>query len=377
MSGNHSRVAPSAAGRWVECEGSVFLVSHIEPEDGPEAMEGEAAHWVSSTLLTTGELIALDRMAPNGIFVTEEMREVATLYAEHVAARIDPVMWNERLHVEKQLLIPRVHAECWGTPDGWALIGNVLHIWDLKFGHLFVEVFECWQLICYYAGILGLIERFVSDEQLEVHFHIVQPRAYHRDGPIRSWVVRGSDLRAHINRLANAAARAMQGGALCRTNDACDLCEARHTCEAALKDAGKSAAMAGSAQPQNLSPYAAGVELHRLHGAKRALDALISGLEAQAENDLRRGAFVPHWQLESEPGRLKWTADSDEIRGLQVVYEVPLFKEPEPITPTQAAKLSKGLAAMLPSYAKRDNGALKLKPFDINQARKVYSNGKG
>jgi hypothetical protein len=368
VSGVHSPVAPSAAGRWVVCEGSVELVADIVEDDGPEAMEGEAAHHVSSTLLTTGALMPLDSMAPNGIFVTEEMREVALLYAEHVAARVDPVVWHERLHVEKRIVIPRVHQQCYGTPDGWALVGNVLHIWDLKFGHLFVEVFECWQLICYYAGILDLIERAVSDEQLEVHF---------RDGPIRTWVVRGSDLRAHINRLANAAARALNGGALCKTSDECDLCPGRHRCEALRKDAYRSVAIAGSAQAHALSPYQAGVELHRLHTAKRALDALISGLETQAEHDLRRGAFVPHWQLESEPGRLKWAASNDELRGLEMLYDVKLFKEPEPITPTQAGKLSKGLEATLRSYAKRDNGGLKLKPFDINQARKVYSNGKG
>lgn len=374
MSDLHSVLPPSGAARWVQCEGSVELCKGVVEVDGPEAAEGDAAHEVAKNRLLFGFLAPVDTAASNGVFITNEMIEATQLYAGHVMARLTPMLWPEHLHVEEKLAISNIHPLCWGTPDGWALVGNVLHIWDLKFGHLFVEVFENWQLLCYLAGILEKLH-YVNDEQLTVEFHIVQPRAYHRDGPIRSWRFKASDVRGHFNILRHAAAKAIDGS-ICKTGPECDFCIGRHRCVAAQQAAGKSASIAGEATPFDLTPYQAGVELKRLTDAKQMLDARISGLQVQVEADMRRGAFVPHWQMEQTRSRLDWTVDNEAIRNLGNMYGVNLFQPPKPVTPTQAKTLCRDIEPLLESFADRKPGAMKVVPFDLTKTKALFSHGK-
>lgn len=387
----HAFLAPSSAFRWVKCALSAALeAAYPETEASPKSLEGTAAHWVVQMLLQ-GTPVAVDTQAPNGVAVTLEMIEAAELVRDDIAATLGPD-WASRLVIERPVQIPRVHPmHNWGTPDytAWSPMGNGrmrLHVWDFKFGRGIVEAFENWQLIDYVAGLLDESKiDGIRDQETVVDMVVIQPRAYHRSGPVRRWRVLASDLRAHINQLANAAAVATAPNPPATpTPEGCKNCRGRHACEALQRAAYEAADKGQQYGALDLSPHALGLELRALKRAQALLDARVSGLEAQTVATIKGGARVPFWVMESTPGRLAWTRPAAEVFALGDMLGVDLKKEPDPLTPTQAKAAAKvaAKAASLPSdaydklidgFAERPPGAVKLVADDGTKARLTFS----
>ena len=190
MSGTHSPLAPSSMARTVQCPGSVVMQQRYPEPDGPEAQEGEAAHWVFAEQVERWPEsdVAVGEIAPNGVVIDQEMLDGAAMMAEHCFEK------TPGQQIEQRVSIAGIHAQCWGTPDARGMVGmnerNWVEISDFKYGHGFVDVFENWQLMCYARGTL---DEYGIDGQAEQSttfmLSIVQPRNYHRDGPIRTWTV--------------------------------------------------------------------------------------------------------------------------------------------------------------------------------------------
>lgn len=383
----HAFLAPSSAHRWVRCPLSASLeAAYPETEASPSSLEGTAAHWVVQMLLQ-GTPAALDMQAPNGVAVTQEMLEAAELVRDDIVATLGP-QWAQSLVVERRVEIPRVHpTHNWGTPDyrAWSRLNNgrlCLHLWDFKFGHGIVDAFENWQLIDYAAGLLteagidGL-----RDQETVVDMCVIQPRAYHRDGPVRRWRVVASDLRDSINRLANSAAEALGANPkACPTPEGCKDCLGRHACEALQRAAYAAADKGGQYGALDLSPHALGLELRALKRAQALLEARTTGLEAQAVAAIKAGALVPFWMMEAVPGRLAWSRPAEEVFALGEMLGLKLQKDPEPITPTQAkaaAKAAKIDGALFDAYATRPAGAAKLVADTGAKAQLIFSKKEG
>lgn len=357
----HAFLAPSSAARWVRCALAPALeAAHPEAEQSPEALEGTAAHWVAAAM-AMGRPPLEGSQAPNGVAVTQEMLEGGRLLVDTLAS-----LGNLPWQVETPLAIPSIHPrDNWGTPDLRAWGARELYIIDYKFGHGIVEAYENWQEIDYAAGCFDEANvNGLDDQQIIVHLGIIQPRGFHRDGPVRWWHVRGSDLRAYFNTLRNAAQAATgpdPKGA--PTVEGCADCRGRHACEALQRSAYVAADQAGQWGAVNLTPAEAGVELRTLRRAAKQLEARISGLEAQVVAAIKSGVPVPLWALESVPARLEWSRPLPEVFALGDLLSVDLRKPVDAVTPTQAKAIAK--AAKLPEnvfegFAKRPPGAAKL-----------------
>jgi hypothetical protein len=284
--------------------------------------------------------------------------------------------------VEKRVAIPRVHPTAnWGTPDVrlWVTFSDgrvFLFLWDFKYGHGIVEVFENWQLIDYVAGCLDEM-RHVPEERITVVMRIVQPRAFHRDGPVREWRVRADQLRDYVFRLSMAADEATQAQPDCKPQPAaCENCTARHACEALQRAAYRGMDLARQAQASELTPAALGLEMRYLTDASKLMGARLTGLMAQAEALRLRGDPVPHWRTEATAAREKWTVPASEVIAMGAMLGAKLAKDPEVITPPQArAELKRaGIdPALIGVYAARPSGGLKLVADDGSDARKVFA----
>jgi len=336
----HSPLAPSSAYRWVFCEGSVQLEARYpEQEEDPSAAEGTAAHhYGAETLLCRDP----GTVAPNGVVLTDEMRDGAQMWIEDVLsieAGANP------LHVEQRVYMPRIHAEAFGTPDTWLYVPErgTLYVWDFKFGHGVVEHFENWQLIAYVCGILDLLGiDGRNDEHLWVDMRVVQPRAYHREGRVRSWRVRASDLRGYFNRLHLAAHAAMKPGARTVTGPYCLHCKAAANCETLRKAITHAADWLEGSSPEELDATEAAYELELLEHIATLVKARLQGREADVEARIKRGETVPGWCLENTFGRKAWKEGDDEnVLILGDLLELDLRKPAAPITPTQALALAK------------------------------------
>lgn len=179
----HSRLGASSAKRWLNCPGSVALCAKVPyQESSIYSREGTSAHKLAELCLRghkdPKEFIGV---AVEGIEVTEEM-------ANHVKLYVDLVFQIARgrgrlLSVEERVHLKFIDESMFGTGD--TIIREhygTLFVIDFKYGAgVSVEVEENEQLLYYALGALG------EDEFSEVELIVVQPRAEHRDGPIRRW----------------------------------------------------------------------------------------------------------------------------------------------------------------------------------------------
>lgn len=377
MSGAHAFCAPSAASRWKVCALSAALEAAYPSPPSDESMEGEAAHWVVE-MTCKGAQPVLNMLATNGVAVTQEMIEGANLVVETFLRHLGP-NWASMIFIEKRIRIRRIHAEhCWGTPDyyAWAQLPDgryILFLFDYKFGHGVVEVFENDQLISYVAGLLDEVPN-LDDTKVVVQMCIIQPRAGHPDGSVRGWRVLASDLRGHINILSGAAHRAVKQDALATPDpDACENCSGRAVCSAAQKSAYGGAARGQRAVPYEMTPQALGLELHYLERARDMLDARVSGLKAQAEALLNSGQHVPFYKMAPTASRLRWKFEPQVIVGVGAMYGKDLSAPVDVITPTQARDRKLMSADNLKLYAERSPSAMKLTHDDGSQARLTFA----
>lgn len=367
----------------MQCSGSVQMeLRYPEPDDSEASREGTAAHWVALDQWTQAGLMPAEgSAAPNGVIVTREMIEGAEVLKDAIEADLASVgLGFSDVAIEVRVSMSgHIHARVWGTPDARAwtqkFVGRPGHrlklfVWDYKFGFGVVEAFECWQGVDYVAGCLNTVP-VESWPNIDVEFVIVQPRAPHPRGPVRRWRLTAEQLRPYIARSSAAVHEAFSDQAKLVVGPECENCSARHACPA-LQAAGSHAMhRAFAPQPHDLQPAQRAVELRFLRRAQTVLKARVSGLEAEIEADLKRGAAVPGWRLAQGIGRTVWNQPDDRVIDLGHMLGLDLAKPAEALTPKQAVKA--GLPEqLLKTYAIDKHGAMHLVEDDGSRARSVF-----
>lgn len=368
---DHAEFAPSSMGITIQCPGSWRMQRQYPALEGlAEAAEGEAAHWVMAQFITPGAIIPkINDLAPNGVPVTREMLDGAELYFEAVGSP---------QHVEQTLpACEDLHPQNWGTPDSWSYTpalngsGAVIDIQDFKFGHRFVDVYMNWQLLNYLFLIVAALRLDGLQEQHTVaRFKIVQPRNYHPQGPIRTWTVRVSELRAMRNTIRAAILAALEPDAPLRVGPECRDCTARAHCSVLQQASFTALDEAGKATPIEMTIGAMGLELRMINQAIERLKARQSGLEEVTLATIKMGKMVPGFTVITGKGRERWKATTDEVVALGALLGKTVTRI-EPITPKQAIKagVPADLVAMM---SETPNGETKLAPDDGTLARRTF-----
>lgn len=362
----HSLLPPSSASRRVACPGSRAMEAPFkDQEQSPAAREGEAAHFIAAHILRgvvyrTPALLDINGMFYNGEPFTDEMIEGAYLYANTINTVFSDIY---NLHIEERLDIPNIHPDCFGTPDCWFFRENTLYLFDYKFGHGYVEVFENWQLIEYAAGLLQ------DNKNIDVIMTIVQPRSYDRFGQVRTWKTNDAQLKPYFDRLREAEEKAARPYANCYVSSECRYCLARHVCPTLEQASMAVIDESYLSVPRQLAPNELGRQLTQLERAADILNSRITGLTEEITSTIRRGERVPGYTLEPGKSREIWSAPHAEIVALGELFNIPLIKE-TPITPLQAIKA--GIPAdVINAHTESVNGSVKLAKTET-KARKVF-----
>lgn len=384
----HSILPPSSAGVWGKpdgCTGWVLMnQTYPETEETPESAEGSASHWVAAEVLTSysvgdrlpagcGDFVG-GTCPENGVIITEEMAEGASVYVSDVLK-----VCNERgllrgIRTEQRLEMPAIHELSFGTCDCYIYDpkAHELFIWDYKFGRVVVEAFENWQSLDYAEGVvekLGFKGR--QDQTLKISIRIAQPRAHHREGSVREWKTDGGALRAYTNIIHANAHEALGPNAKFRTGSHCYRCPGRHACPAALKAGMTLYEASAKPVPVELSPEALGVQLAIVKRARKQLEYLESGFEEQVKGLIRSGALIPGWMTEEGIGREKWDKPITEVIALGDMLNFDLRKPEDAITPNQAKKLGVD-EAVITAYSTKPRTGLKIVPDNGNKAKQVF-----
>jgi hypothetical protein len=376
----HSLLPPSKAGVWGKpggCTGWVAMAKQYPEPYAPNipAAEGTASHEVAEQRLGIAlkgyisKPLAEGDTAGNGVTLTAEMIENAEFYANNFIETYSQCDAGTLYGIEDKLAIHEVHPECYGTLDGWIYDENrgELFVDDYKYGFVFVDVFENWQLICYTAG---LKQKLQIPNDCNVIMRIIQPRAYSSEGPVREWRVEMGDLHTYFATLRNNAAAAMSGKGELITGSQCKHCGSRYACEPALRAGLRLYEVADSITTQELTPDAMGAQLAVINRALEQLGSLKSAYEEQIKATIKTGKCVSGWGLQQSYGRQKWK-NPDEVLELGKLLELDLTKT-TPITPKQAEALGVD-KSIIAAYSETPQNGFKLVKDDGSKARRAFT----
>lgn len=369
----HSIIPPSSASIWAVaegCRGWVAMAAAYPAEDTEESREGTVAHamatgWLSYKL--HGHPYAMPQVGElvEGVEVTHDMRYGALMFADYVLGVVDT-----SAVVERPVRIHTIHELCEGTPDVvWFARGTgITHVFDYKFGWGPVEADENPQCLLY---ALGAQETWGYSGSHPAHatvrVHIIQPRAMHYLGQIRTWLS-PNPVQSYLPAFRAAATEALSNDAQVRTGPFCRHCTARHACGPAL-DAGMALYESlGIALPVDATVDQIAGRWAALKSASKRLEKICEAYEAQFTSLLQQGHAAREYRLAPTQGNAAWV-DKEAARAVAAAAGVSLEKN-DLITPTQA-KAAGLAAAVVDSLSLRKPG-LKIQKIDHRQAEEAF-----
>lgn len=323
----HSKLGASIANRWLNCPGSVSLCEKAPPpRQSAYADEGTKAHDLAEQILKGKR--------PKG---DAEMLGHVRTYTDFVK---DLCLASGELLVETKVDLSYIDPRMFGTLDAAVvnLFGD-LHIVDLKYGAgIAVEAKDNPQL-AYYA--LGVANQYDFNFE-RVICHIVQPRAFHPEGAIRSWTMSIEELK-DWEFIFKTAVQRLEKYPEVVAGDHCKFCPATVICpavnERALDDAKLDFAPMTPQlpHPNDLEP----AQISAILKKAEVVENWISEVKDYAFDLMNRGGTVEGFKLVEKRSIRKWEDESKVEEALKdfeagIVYDLKL-KSPAQMEKNAAA----------------------------------------
>lgn len=339
----HARLSASSAHRWMNCAGSIRMSKGIEDVETFYQIEGRAAHTFGEQALRSEKLLDhvwVDTKEGKKEFpVDATMREAIELYVETVRGlhqRLGGQLYIERTF---DLGIINPPESMFGTADAVIVGEDVIDVIDLKYGSgVIVEVLDNVQLLYYALGaILAEFTRrlfdpkrmdvYVEDGESvltaatrvfkEVRVTIVQPRAPHTDGPVRtSLTFTGADIAAFADKLMERARATQDPNAPLTAGSWCQFCPARGHCPELAAHAQLVAQTDFESVPMEAPPDVEHMPIEqvaKMLGSVKILEIFVRSLYERVTHELEAGREVPGWKMVNKRARRVW-ADVAELK---------------------------------------------------------------
>lgn len=385
-----SPIRPSGSYQWVNCSGSIKM-KELYPRNPTEPSvatdEGKACHWLSEQIINTyvmeceqpirTELVGTT--APDNVLIDDDMWDGAMVYVDAILDRMGDTTTCQQLNVEQQVNLDNIYPSMSGTPDCWwyDAYAMTLHVFDLKYGMGLVEAYNNPQLLIYASGIIAnyLHPSVANDERLKVHLTIVQPRAFHELGPVRTWKIKALDMRPTIITLEAAAHKAMGDDADLHSGRHCKYCSAKFNCRSLQQTVYNAIDVITDVSPIEMNEHSTACELTLLKYAADLIKYRLISVEQQANTVIHDGKLLKGWIQEPTFGRKKWK-DDDQARALGEMMGIDLDKHAL-ITPTQAKAVFKKAKldnAVIDSYSTTPQSGMKLKIDDGSRLSMIFNN---
>lgn len=331
----HKKLSASGSHRWKHCPGSIALSETVPaPPSSVFAEEGTGAHALAEKVLkeTPNAFYYVGREKFNGFEVNEEMAEAVQMYADHVLN-----VKNEtkgELIVEQKFELPHIHPDIGGTAD--TVIKQEfgeLHVIDFKYGAgIAVEVENNSQAMIYALGAA------LGGEYEEVHIHIVQPRAFHPDGPIRTWKIKFDDLIQWGKELKKAAMRTEEKDAPLEAGEWCQFCPAKGVCPKLYEKAIVEAKIDFNSGKLPDTATMTDEHIAKVINAKKLIVNWIEAVEDMAKMRLENGETIEGIKLVSKRTSREWVDERLAERELYKKFGETVYKKSF-VSVTQAEKL--------------------------------------
>ena len=378
------------ADRWIVCAGSVQAeASHpaIAGQRNETREEGIACHKIAmemlrsyqdpnATILAASDYI--DTLSDNGVVITVELMDSVLEYVNDVLEYCNANGRMQHIKIESRVNLEHIYPGMHGFCDCWDYNPDMmtLTIWEGKYGRTVVEPFENPQQTEYLTGIikeLGLTSPQIQNLFLE--FRVVQPRAWHHEGTIRSWCFEYYQIAQVLDRLKNKALESMSENPSCVPGPHCSGCNARDRCGALTRAGHIAMNVAMGVEDATLNGAELGYELSTVDYMVSILKARKTGLEEQAKALIKSGkSTVPGWDIQQGYGRQRWIKSkpiSEIIEEAELLYDFQMAKLTADCTPKQA--ITRGLDPdFVEMYSETPLGELKLMQDDGSKARQAF-----
>jgi len=157
-----SPIQPHNANQVVACTGSVLMrLQNPPPDTGSDShnqdkLEGRAFHQVTEMILKSfvepDETLATESrivgtMSKDNIVITSEIYDAALDFANDVLKFCNTTGTLRKMRIEKKIDMDHLFPGVYGFGDVWIFdeAKNHLIVWEGKYGHGLVEVFENYQ----------------------------------------------------------------------------------------------------------------------------------------------------------------------------------------------------------------------------------------
>lgn len=300
--GEHAKLSPSAAHRWLKCTASIEATAHIESTTSVYAEEGTLAHDWAAELLEHGDPRKLDEKHASAVdagYDVKDMKRNVENYRDYVLSVVAEMskLGDTEMYVEQ-----RVHTDIealHGTADAIVFneTANKLAVIDLKYGQgVSVAAAGNAQLMIYAVGAmewLALSGSILDYEKLEVDLCIYQPRL----GGLNSHTLTGKELITWFDDVVRPAVEAIENGTgkYAPSDSTCQWCPIAGTCRVA-RDA--VFAQDFDALPAELTAGELAYALEQTKMIKKWIKAVEDSAKAAAFN-----GDLPGWKMVEGRGR--------------------------------------------------------------------------
>lgn len=359
----HARNSPSSAYRWMACPGSIALAEKCpKQKTNVLAAEGTAAHLLAEHALINmyheGESLRLEDRIGEKIKVedfefevTPEMVDAVALYVSAVnelAPISDRPEACTHVKIEETFSLDWLHKDVSGTNDCciYDEEKQEISVLDLKYGKGLIVAPKWNPQLMIYA--LGALHTFTTKsnayprEIKNINLYVVQPRAFHVDGMIRSWSITPKELlfwsaqvlKPAILETHNPNAK-LYSGKHCRFCPAIAICpeQAQTALEAAKTDFDRPTLP----HPETMTTQ----ELEKVMEVSERISSWAKAVEAYVVHNMKSGSLtLPNYKLVQKKTIRKWKNEDYAAQELELVFGNCIFKK-KLTTPAQIEKLAK------------------------------------
>lgn len=344
--------------RFMTCNGSIKMPENPRFNiDDTVRNEGNAAHWLIEQVFkqVAGTDDFVNKKAPNGVFITDEMVEYVTPFLEAIRGKGDVEI--DTSHSDGR------NYQINGRSDHIEYIEqrSILYVRDFKYGWTAVEPEYNWTLI---SHAFGWMSKRPAYRVTHVIFQIFQPRPHHPMGRMREWSVDMAMLDQLFKRMIDVLSNPSD---VLTTSKECKDCPARATCPAAQKAEMNAIDVSEKAFVSDVDDKTLGILLDDL---ERAIKVLEQGKKAYSEMALHRlkaGKIIPGYSTEKELTNKQWK-EGITVETAKLLTGKDLGKK-QLMTPTQAAREGVSEAA-IESLCERRVKGVKLIRLDADAAAK-------
>lgn len=337
----HSKLSSSGSERWLNCAASVALEEKAPPQEESEyAAEGTEAHSCFEMILKNypkGKPYIAAKMLRDTY--PDEMVDHALKAFEYVVSCAPK---GAEILCETKSDLSHIDPDLGGTFDAAIIeLFGTLWVFDYKYGAgVPVDPEDNTQMISYALGIAHKYDYNFVD----VKMVIIQPRAEHERGPIRTCTMSMEELMGWTKKFKIGAEKTKDPFATFNPNPKwCRWCKAKTICPAISEQSMQEAQIdfdtetgvvetvpiANMIKPEKLSNLLTGIA---------RLKTWIEAVEAHALFVAKKGVQIPGFKLVKKRSTRKWVDEEKTAKEAKKLWGPFAFSKPELLSPAQLEK---------------------------------------